>query len=564
MRIPNLHEDVDLHAYRLYHDRIMAGEEVVSEAMILRKDGGKVPAEFNSCRIVIAGTPYMHTATRDMTEHLRAEEVLRASEARFRRLFAAVPDAILVFDAATRRILDVNESAERLYGYTREQLLQLTHTDLTAEPEASEQSIRETLAGERSVIQLRWHKKKDGTVIPVEISASHFVAAGREVMCGIIRDVSERMRTEEQLHQSQKMEAVGRLAGGVAHDFNNLLQVMLAQLQLIRAHAGDAQRVAAISADLEHHAVRGAALTRQLLLFSRRETAKPERFELNNEVRAAVQLLRPLVGGNISVSAELSGERLWAEMDRGQLAQVLMNLLINACEAMPQGGRVTIRSGTQAGGPAWFEVQDTGRGIPADILPRIFEPFFSTKESTRAAGLGLSVVHGIVTRHGGRVEVSSAVGVGSTFRVVLRRIAPGEQLPVGDQIGATDEVPEGHGERVLVVEDEQGTRESLREILGSLGYEVTAVESGESAEAMPDEPAVDLLLTDLMLPGVSGADLASRLVERWPGLKVILMSGYTPDDALRWSISIGAARFLQKPFDMATLAREVCAALGRS
>jgi two-component system, cell cycle sensor histidine kinase and response regulator CckA len=561
LRIPDLHEDMDLEAYRQYHDRIMAGEAMLSEAMILRKDGRKVPTEFNNQRITIVGMPLMHTSARDLTERYRVAEALRESEEKYRRLFATVPDAIMVFDAVTHQFVDVNESAEQLYGYTRDEFLQLTHASVTAQLEESNRSIRETLAGGSGTIQLRLHRKKDGTVFPVEISAGHFVLGGRTVLCGVVRDVTERNRTEEQLHHSQKMEAVGRLAGGVAHDFNNLLQVILAQLQLIRAHAEDAERVEAITAELQQHVASGAALTRQLLLFSRRETAKPERFELNAELRATLELLRPLVRENIVVSRELSVEELATEMDRGQLAQILMNLLINACDAMPGGGRIVVRSGARGDSLVWFEVQDTGHGIPSEIRERIFEPFFSTKDRSHGTGLGLSVVHGIVTHHGGSIEVASAPGAGSTFRVLLSRLVAGERAAVGGAHGSAHELDRGEGERILVVEDEAGARVGLGEILGSLGYTVTAVASGEEAEGVFAEAQVDLLLTDLMLPGISGADLAERLDVRFPRLKVILMSGYAQDETVRRGVRAGTMRFLQKPFDMVTLAREVRAAL---
>ena len=209
----------------------------------------------------------------------------------------------------------------------------------------------------------------------------------------------------------------------------------------------------------------------------------------------------------------------------------------------------------------WLSVEDTGVGIPESIRERIFEPFFTTKGTGKGTGLGLSVVHGIVTRHGGRIEVESVEGRGSTFKVILPKVASGEFAPVSEAPAAVSELPAGHGERVLVVEDEDGAREGLRDILRSLGYEVIAAASGEEAGALPAEAPFDVLLTDLMLPGISGSQLAAGLQERWPRLKVILMSGYTEDEAVRTGVGAGAIRFLQKPFDMTRLAREVRAAL---
>ena len=365
--------------------------------------------------------------------------------------------------------------------------------------------------------------------------------------------------SQAQLLQAQKMEAVGQLAGGVAHDFNNLLQAMLSLTQMQAEHLADPKRLKADTAEMEHLVKRGAALTRQLLLFSRQETVNTERLDLNDVVRDSVTLLRRLLEAHVAIEASLHEGHLPVDADRGQLGQVLLNLAVNAGDAMPAGGRLAIATGSE-NGTVWVKVTDTGGGIPEAIRDHVFEPFFTTKELGKGTGLGLSVVHGIVVQHGGTVTFESAEGQGTTFAVTLPRAGSGENpvVEIAERGGAPSR---GHGELVLVVEDEDSTRQALAEILTLLGYAVTAVGSGEEARRLAAEQPFDLLLTDLMLPGISGGDLAAGLQACWPDLRVVLMSGYAEDAAIRLASPTSPVRFLQKPFDMDTLARELCAAL---
>jgi signal transduction histidine kinase len=383
------------------------------------------------------------------------------------------------------------------------------------------------------------------------------------------QEMSERKQAQEalreseaQLAQAQKMEAVGSLAGGVAHDFNNLLQALLAQAQLLRSMLSEGSaRAIALTQEMEEHIQHGAALTRQLLLFSRRETAKLERLDLNDLLRNVTRMLRRLVRASIELSIELAPGRLLVKGDRGQLVQVLVNLTVNASDAMPGGGRLMIRSGETADGRAWLSVQDNGEGIPDAIRARIFEPFFTTKSEAHGTGLGLSVVHGIVLRHGGSIDMRSIVGEGTTFTVTLPRVAAVDEEEATSVSSLSPLVPSGHHERILVVEDESVTRASLAQLLEELGYEVVTAGSGEEAGALPADRSFDLLLTDLMLPGIAGPELARGLKDRWPDLHVILMSGYTEDEVVRREVIEGSVRFLQKPLDLGTLARELRAAL---
>jgi PAS domain S-box-containing protein len=379
-------------------------------------------------------------------------------------------------------------------------------------------------------------------------------------MTGITFDITDRKRLEEQLRQSQKMEAIGNLAGGVAHDFNNLLQAMLSQVQSLRAGCAAPEDLDAQLGGLEDHIRRGAQLTRQLLIFSRREIMAPEAMDLNETISAAGEMLHRLLRENIALEFDLAPVRLRVQADRGQLEQVLMNLALNAADAMTLGGKLIVRTGRN-GDQAWLEVEDTGVGIPEAIRGRIFDPFFTTKPAGKGTGLGLSVVHGIVTSHGGSIRVESEVGKGTRFRIWLPAADDGGTGPPAPPDAARPAHPQGKGERILVVEDEAGARDGLCEILTVLGYRPVVAASAEEAAGLGAADGFDVLLTDVMLPGISGFDLAGRLQRRCPGLKVILMSGYTDEDLVRQGIQTGDFRFLQKPFDMARLSRVVRSAL---
>jgi len=403
--------------------------------------------------------------------------------------------------------------------------------------------------------------RPDGTTFPVGVRARTMTYRGRDVRVTALRDLTEQKRLEKSLLQAQKMEAVGRLAGGIAHDFNNVLQALLSLSQALPGQIDEPQRFEATAAELQEQVRRGAALTRQLLLFSRSEPPRLEGLELNGLVRQFSGMMRRLLPENISFSLDLAAGPIPLQGDSGQLEQVLMNLAVNAADAMPGGGPLRIATRVD-GQEAILEVVDEGSGMTEDVKARVFEPFFSTKEASKGTGLGLSVVHGIVTGHGGRVEVESAVGRGSVFRVVLP-IAAGAAALTGPVSGSEQAPPlaVGGGERVLVVEDEPGAREGLVQLVTMLGYRVTAVGSVAEASALAPEPGFDILLTDLMLPDGFGGDLATELRRQWPAMEIVLMSGYAQDEALRRRIVAGDVRFLQKPFGMEVLARELREAL---
>jgi PAS domain S-box-containing protein len=410
------------------------------------------------------------------------------------------------------------------------------------------------------------NRRKDGTLYTERMTITPVLSdpgsGGTSVVdrfVAIKEDVTERKAMEEQLRHVQRMEAVGRLAGGVAHDFNNLLQAMLALTQLSRLRGEDLATSAERLQDMEELLRRAAQLTQQLLLFSRRDEPKTEPFDLNEAIRDTAKLLRHLMRANVTVDLQLLAEPLPVLADRGQLGQVWMNLAVNGADAMPEGGVLTVRSGLD-GDVVWFSVSDTGHGIADDIRDRIFEPFFTTKGDSSGTGLGLAVVHGIVTKHGGEVEVKSEPGQGATFKVILPRHPVADERVTTPKTGL-DALPAGAGQRVLLVEDNLAVRRAIERLLTRLHYDTTAVGSAEEAELLADAQPFDLLLTDMVLPGRSGSALANRLRGKRPHLPVVLMSGYTEDEIARDQAAKGEVRFLQKPVDLATLAREVRDAL---
>ena len=405
---------------------------------------------------------------------------------------------------------------------------------------------------------------KDGRRLFVRENAQAFRDADGNVLYyeGAVEDVTaerealeELERSRAQLLQAQKMEAIGRLAGGVAHDFNNILQALLSLATVLRLRAGSPE-VTRTVAEIDSLVKRGGALTQELLLFSRREITKKERLDLGEAAREAGALLRRLIPANVRLAIEAEAEPLWVEADRGQIQQVITNLAVNARDAMPDGGALTI-----ARRPCGRRGDPRSRGHrPRDrrgqSAPTSSSRSSPPRRSTRAAGSASRSSTASSSSTAGGSRSTSAPGRGARFRMIFPMAAPPEETAT-EQPGAEDDLPQGGGERIVLVEDEDDARRGLQAMLEMLGYRVTALASGEEAGLLPADPAPDLLLTDLMLPGISGSRLAVGLRERWPDLKVILMSGYSEDEVARRGIEAGAMRFLQKPFDMATLAREL-------
>ncbi|MFZ5788618.1 MAG: PAS domain S-box protein [Acidobacteriota bacterium] len=555
----------DVAASREVVRALLAGERASGriEKRYLRPGGEAILADVATHLVRDdSGRPlYFITHVADITEERRAEEELRT-------LGAAVEQAggpIIITDT-DGTIRYVNPAFERVTGYPRAEVIGSNPRILKSgvQDESFYRAMWDTLRRGETWQGRFVNRRKDGSLYDEEASIAPVRDAGGSVVNYVAtkRDVTEEELLRAQLAQAQKMEAVGRLAGGIAHDFNNLLQAMLglagAWKAAPEADPVEAPAAARRLAELEELIGRGAQMTRQLLLFSRREQTALRPLEVNEAVLASARLLRRLLRENVVLEVEAGPGPLRVLADAGQFDQVLMNLAVNAGDAMPDGGRLTIVTG-RSGSSAVIEVRDTGHGIPETIRDRIFEPFFTTKGSARGTGLGLSVVHGIVTRHGGTIEVESKPGAGTTFRVVVPLGGQAEPTAAEPAIAPTP-APSGDGVRVLLIEDETVLRDGLAEVLGALGYDVVAVGSGEEAAALPAEPAFDVVLADLSLPGAGGQTVTARLSRRWPALRVVLMSGY-PEGTLAAADMSRISGYLEKPFGMDTLAATLRSAL---
>jgi two-component system, cell cycle sensor histidine kinase and response regulator CckA len=504
-------------------------------------------------------------------ERRRGEEALRKSESEFRLLFEHNPLPTWVFDSETLRFLQVNEAAVRQYGYTAEEFDAMTMLDIRL-PEDRE-GFKEQMKAwpDRAEVQACWkHMRKDGRAVHVEITSHQVEYAGRRVRLMVAQDVSERQSLEEQLRQAQKMEAVGRLAGGVAHDFNNLLMVIKGHTELLLNALPPSDQVSRKIQHIDRAADRATALTRQLLAFSRMQVLQPRVMNLNGIVEDMGNLLPRLIGEDIELVIRPAASLGTIRADGSQMEQVIMNLAVNARDAMPNGGKLVIETGNadldhsySAGHPVvkpgryvLLAVSDSGIGMDAATQAHIFEPFFTTKEQGKGTGLGLATVYGVVKQSGGFIWVYSEVGKGTCFKIYLPRVDQPAEAP--GAVLALAEVPKGT-ETVLLSEDEQDVREVAREFLESGGYTVIEAQNGEEALRLgiTHEGKIDLLITDMVMPGMRGQELAARLVQQRGDLRVLYMSGYSEHSATDGALADQRARLLTKPFSRSVLLRTV-------
>ena len=537
-----------------------------------RRDGSLFPVSYNSSPIIsgvqIAGAVL---AFHDITERKRAEEELLQSEQRYRLLFERNPQSMWVFDLETLAFLEVNDAAIHHYGYAREEFLAMTIKDIR--PAEDVQNLLVNVSGvtpQHDEAGVWKHRKKDGTVIDVEITAHALTFYGRPAQIVLAYDVTERRSLEEQLRQSQKLEAVGQLAGGVAHDFNNLLTVITGYSDLSLRRLDKNNPLRSNLEEIKKAGERAASLTRQLLAFSRKQVLQPKVLQLNAIVADVDKMLRRLIGEDIDPLTVLEPSLGQIKADPGQIEQVLLNLAVNARDAMPQGGKLTIETqnvyldnqyvrghtAIQPGNYVMLAVSDTGCGIDAETQMRMFDPFFTTKEQGKGTGLGLSTVYGIVKQSGGHLWVYSEVGKGTTFKIYLPRV---DGVTETDEPHTTqDELPQGR-ETVLLTEDEKQVRQMIRMILEMGGYHVLEAASGEEALAIykQHEGQIDLVMTDVVMPKMSGRELAQSLEVLHPGIKVLYMSGYTDDAIVRHGLLDQEIAFLQKPFTPDALMRKV-------
>jgi two-component system cell cycle sensor histidine kinase/response regulator CckA len=502
---------------------------------------------------------------RDVTAQKRAEEELRASETRFRTIFDNSLLPMIVFDDE-RRYVDVNPAACALVGLTRDEMLKLRIDDLSESPEDAEQ-LMATLQAEGQIGGIYRVKAPDGTVRDVEFQAKANIQPGQHL--AMAYEVTERKQLEAQLRQAQKMEAIGRLAGGVAHDFNNQLASIRLYADLALSSLGsDEERVRRELEGLQRVTDRAASLTRQLLAFGRRQMLNPSALDLNEVVVLAETMLGRLIGENITLVTDIEPELETVVADPAQLEQLIVNLVVNARDAISGDGTITIRTenadlmredgrGIASFVPGRYvvlTVVDTGTGMDAETRAHVFEPFFTTKRTGAGTGLGLATAYGFVKQTGGYIWVDSEPGEGSTFTVALPAVTETQPAPL-DHPPAME--PVGGAETILLVEDEEIVRTVTAEILEDAGYTVLSAANGREALelAAAFEGPIDVLLTDWLMPEMGGPEVAIGLRAVRPELKVIFMSGYAEGEAVLDQLERGAAAFLAKPFSAAELAR---------
>src|SRR5882724_226978 len=504
-------------------------------------------------------------------ERVRTEAAVRKSESMFRLLFSHTPLPMWVFDTESLKFLQVNEAAVKQYGYGEEEFRNLSVGAIRPDADAPSFAAHIEEWKQDGRHQGHWqHKRKDGKCFEVDVISHKLEYAGRSVRLVVAQDVSERLLLEGQLRQAQKMEAIGRLAGGVAHDFNNLLMVIKGHTELLLNVLPPADQVTRKVEQIDRSADRATALTRQLLAFSRMQVLQPRAMNLNSVVEEMGKLIPRLIGEDIELIVRSSAELGTIRADASQMEQVIMNLAVNSRDAMPKGGRFTIETSNveldnlyraahpvvQPGKYVLLAVSDTGIGMDAETQAHIFEPFFTTKEQGKGTGLGLATVYGVVKQSGGFIWVYSELGKGTTFKIYLPRVdEPAASIPI---VHIPRSLARGT-ETVLLAEDEQDVREVAREFLESAGYTVLQAPGGEAALeiAATHAGAIDLLITDMVMPGISGQELARKMRSLRDSICVIYMSGYSEHAAGEAAKCDAAAAVLTKPFSRAVLLRTV-------
>jgi len=506
----------------------------------------------------------------------QAEDSLRRSQASLQSLVDNAPFGICrtLIEGDCYETLN-STLREMLGGYSQEEALQLTTSkQVWADPKDRHRMI-EILRRNHTIKGFETNfRRRDGSTIPVRISGSILQdAEGAEHFEGYVEDMTQQSALEQQVRQAQKLEAVGRLAGGMAHDFNNVLVVIKLCTELMLREITPESPLSKPLLQIAAAADRAAALTRQMLAFGRQQMMQTRIINLNSVVSETSQMLRRVIGEDIQLVTRLDRAVNNSRLDPDQVAQVILNLAVNARDAMPGGGTLHLETSNvdldeaytkehppvQPGRYVMLAVSDTGCGIDKSIVPRIFDPFFTTKEVGKGTGLGLSIVYGIVKQSGGYIWVYSEPGHGTTFKLYF----PATNAALDGPAVRSETMSRSAGQTVLVVEDEATIRSNVRECLQQLGYVVLEAESGETALQLCDESQgkIDLVLTDLVMPGMGGHELADQLARRHPSIKMLFMSGYTEDSAARQDILLKGGAFLQKPFSVGDLSHAVQQAL---
>jgi len=556
-----------------------------------RRDGSEFPVEISLSPVASAAGVIVLSAIRDISDRKRIEEELRRAnqeleQRKSRELRDYQTRIALIVDSSQDAIIGKNlngmvthwnKGAEQMYGYTAAEIIGKPVATLAPPERADEipEILRRIRHGERVEYFESVRITKDKRKLNVSISISPVYDAEGAIVGAstIARNITAQKKVEEQLRQSQKMEAIGRLAGGVAHDFNNLLGIVTACSELLRNQV-DAEGVELIE-NIRGAAKRGATLTRQLLAFSRRQPIQTQVLDLNDRLKQVSKLLTPLMGDDVEILHLPRSQNAIVEVDPGQLDQIVVNLAVNARDAMPRGGRLILETAVfdfdeafarehpsmNAGRYVMLSISDSGMGMDEPTRSRIFEPFFTTKETGKGSGLGLATVYGIVKQSGGHIWVYSELGQGTTFKIYLPSAEKKLETEAESQPDALP--PRRDGVTVLLAEDEGIMRRLTRRLLEQHGYKVIEAEDGKAAidGIAASHVPVDLILTDVVMKGMTGPELVLRLMDSYPNMKVVYMSGYTGELVAHQGLD-GGIRLLEKPFTRAALLKILDEVLG--
>ncbi|MBI5605826.1 MAG: PAS domain S-box protein, partial [Deltaproteobacteria bacterium] len=549
--------------------------EVVKDIPLKRKDGRVLYADVASSLVFLNERPYLLGIFRDITDRKKMEEARRWSEEKFSKAFRASPNWISISLLEDGRYIEVNDAFSKITGYTREEAIGRTSVELGiwVDPEERRTMVRMLMeSGSVSDLEVGF-RTKAGEILTVQRSAEKIILGEEVCLISVNHDITRHRHLEEQLRQSQKMEAIGRLAGGIAHDFNNILTAILGYSDLLLLNLKPREPMYNEIEEIRKAGQRAAALTQQLLAFSRKQILKQVPLNLNTLVNNLKNMLLRIIGEDIELVTVLAPDLGQIKSDWGQVEQVIMNLAVNARDAMTHGGKLVIETaniyldqtfvhqhpGSTMGFSVMLTVRDTGCGMETDVLLHIFEPFFTTKELGRGTGLGLSTVYGIVKQSGGYILAESIPGKGSTFKIFFPRIDQA-QGPADRQ----DSSPLSPAESgvILVVEDDNLVRDLVRKILTMHGHLVLEAQNGEEAIRLCQdyEGRIDLLTTDVVMPGMNGPELSRRVLALRPEMKVLFMSGYSDNLFPQYGILYSGKNFIQKPFapnDLINKIREI-------
>ncbi len=543
-----------------------------------------IPSPFE-LRQVQAALEEEATKSRDSEQLLQqfreAQRALRESMARLTAVVETAVDGFILIDAGAR-ILLFNPACERLFGYRADEVMD-KNVKLLMPPEYSshhddyvgnflQTGQRKIIGIGREVVGLR----KDGSTFPMELSVGEAKQDGELIFVGIIHDLTARKFTEQQLQQAQKMETVGQLSGGIAHDFNNLLTVIVGNAEHLSGQLKSREDLRRFADDICQAGERGAELTQRLLAFSRRQLLQPQAIDCHDLLDSLHKLLRRTLRENIEIKTSFHPEKVLAFADRAQLESAVLNLALNAQDAMPGGGCLTLSTDlaslddnyrsfhpeVEPGQYAMVAVTDDGEGMAADVVARAFEPFYTTKDVGKGSGLGLSMVYGFVKQSNGHVSIYSEPGLGTTVRIYLPHVASKAPRASEDKPAREEAIPKGH-ETILVAEDDPFVRSSVILRVEALGYKVVAAVNGNDAlSKLRADPSIDVLFTDIVMPGgMSGWELAELARQVRPGLPIVYSSGYALDTLVKQGRAPAQSIILTKPYRKAELAQRLREAL---